>query len=56
MLQMLARRDLRDDAAEGLMPRDLGVDEVHADVAVALEQCDRSLVARGFDSKDHGRR
>jgi hypothetical protein len=53
MLQMLARRDLRNDAAEGPMPLDLRCDQIDADSTVAVEQRNRSFIARRFNSEDH---
>src|ERR1043166_227642 len=53
MLQMLARGDLRYDAAERLVPLDLRGDEVHAHAAVVAEERDRGLVAGSLDPENH---
>src|SRR5579884_3581313 len=53
MLQMLARGDFRNDAAERTVPLHLRRNQIHAHPAVLFEQRDRRLVARSFDSEDH---
>src|SRR5436305_10490694 len=53
MLQMLARRDLRHDAAERLMAFDLRGDEIDAHAAVRVEDGDGGFVAGGFNAEDH---
>src|ERR1044071_726310 len=40
MLEMLARRDLRHDAAERLMPLDLRRNQIHTHVSIALQESD----------------
>jgi hypothetical protein len=50
-LEVVARRELRDDAAELLVQFDLGVDDVRPDAAAVLDDCDRSFVAAGFDAE-----
>ena len=51
-LQVVAGRELRDDAAEILVQVDLRVDDVGQDAAAIFNQCDRGFVARRFDSED----
>jgi hypothetical protein len=50
-LEVVARRELRDHAAELLVQVDLGVYDVRPDAAAVLDDCDRSFVAAGFDAE-----
>src|SRR5207237_5232268 len=54
MLQMFARGNFRNDAAERTVTLDLRGDEIHTHAAIALQQRDLRLVARCFDSENHG--
>ena len=52
MLQMFARRDFRDHAAERLMTLDLRCDVIDAHRSIALDKRHRRFVARRFDSEN----
>src|SRR5260370_18376013 len=49
-LEVIARGQLRDDAAEFPVQVDLGVDDVAENPATSVHNSDRSFVAAGFDS------
>ena len=50
-LEVVAGRQLGDDAAEVLVQVDLGVDDVGEDLAAVLDDRDRGLVAGRFDAQ-----
>jgi hypothetical protein len=52
LLDVCARRDLRNDAAELRMELGLGRDHVRQDLASAAQHRDRGFVARRFDAED----